>query len=326
MNRAWLRLILLSNNGPRVLVTGASGFIGSHLVPELVEKGYDVYLLERYVTGRYVLGGQRDLITLFGDLRDFQAARQAIRDVQPEIVVHLAALSAVSYSYEHPQEVLETNFLGTVNLAEACMHEVGHFTHFLFAGTSEEYGNNGDSPKTEDSVLRPNSPYSVSKVSADKYLNYMWDAYKFPMTILRPFNSYGRKDNTHFVVERTIKQAITGQEVRLGDPKPLRDFLYVDDHVNGYLACLEQPEKAIGQVFNFCTGHGVTIEELVQEIVKLTGFSGNVLWNTIPRRPLDIDQLIGSPSKANKVLGWKAKYDLERGLKLTVDYWKQKLH
>jgi len=315
----------LSNDGVRVLVSGASGFIGSQLVPKLVARGYEVYLSERYVTGRYVLGAQKDLPTVFADLRDFQATRQAIREVQPEIVVHLAALSAVSYSYEHPQEVLETNFLGTVNLAEACLREVGHFAHFLFAGTSEEYGNNGVNLKTEESTLCPDSPYSVSKVAADKYLNYMWDVYGFPVTILRPFNSYGRKDNTHFVVERAIKQALTSQQVRLGDPKPIRDFLYVDDHVNAYLSCLEQREKVRGQTFNFCTGHGVTVRELVEKIVRLTEFSGEVLWNTIPKRPLDIAELIGDPAKARKILGWRAEYDLDKGLELTVEYWRKKL-
>lgn len=306
-------------------MTGASGFIGSHLVPRLLELGYEVHSLERYVTGRYVLGEARQVETVFGDLRDLQTARQVLKKVQPHKVVHLAALSAVSYSYEHPQEVLETNFMGTVNLAEACMQEVGQFGHFLFAGTSEEYGNNGARPQTEKSPLRPNSPYSASKVAADRYLNYMWDAYGFPVTILRPFNSYGRKDNTHFIVERTIVQALSANQIRLGDPTPVRDFLYVDDHVNAYLACLEQPKNAIGQTLNFCTGRGVTIKELVEKICNLTGFAGQVLWNTIPKRPLDIHGLIGSPVESARLLGWKPKYQLEDGLRKAVDYWKQKL-
>lgn len=306
-------------------MTGASGFIGSHLVPRLLERGYEVYALERYVTGRYVLGETRKVKTVFGDLRDSQTARQVIRKVQPDKVVHLAALSAVSYSYEHPQEVLETNFMGTVNLAEACMQEVGDFSHFLFAGTSEEYGNNGTLPQTEDSPLRPNSPYSASKGAADRYLDYMCDAYGFPVTILRPFNSYGRKANTHFIVERTIVQALSAKEIRLGDPTPVRDLLYVDDHIDAYLACLEQPKNAIGQTFNFCTGRGVTIKELVEKVSDFTGFSGQVLWNTIPKRPLDIRELIGSSAKSARLLGWKPKYQLEDGLRKTVDYWKQKL-
>lgn len=309
----------------KVLVTGGSGFIGSHLIPKLLEKGYDVYSLERYVTGRYVLGAHGHLTkTVFGDLRDTSAIRKLIREIQPDAVIHLAAISAVAYSYEHPNEVLETNFLGTVNLAEACLREVPHFKHFLFAGTSEEYGNQEKFPIKENAELHPNSPYAVSKVAADKYLQYLYDAYEFPITILRNFNTYGRKDNTHFVVERTIVQMLKENVVRLGDPTPVRDFLYVDDHVNSYMTCLGN-EKAIGEIFNFSTGYGTSIEQLVNLIKELTDYKGEIVWNTIPKRPLDITKLVGDFSKAKNLLGWKPKYTLKEGLELTIKYWKEKL-
>jgi len=308
----------------KILVTGGNGFIGSHLIPRLVELEHDVYSLERYVTGRYVLGGERTVKTVFCDLRDHFAVRSAIRNIEPEAVIHLASISSVSYSYEHPQEVIETNFLGTVNLAEACMREVPSFKHFLFAGTSEEYGNSKVNPKTEDSPMCPNSPYSASKVAADKYLQYMRDAYGFPTTVLRNFNTYGRKDNTNFVVERTIVQMLKGKNVRLGDPLPVRDFLYVDDHVNSFLTCLSNG-KALGEVFNFCTGRGTSIKQLVELISELTGFRGQVNWNTIPSRPLDIAELVGDCSKANRLLDWRHKYELKDGLQLTIDFWKTRL-
>lgn len=306
----------------KVLVTGGSGFIGAELLPKLVELGHEVCSLERYVTGRYVLGART--ATVFGDLRDGFSIRKLVKDVQPEAVIHLAAISPVAYSYDHPQEVFEVNALGTINLAEACLREVPNFKHFLYAGTSEEYGNQDKFPVTEDAELRPNSPYSVSKVAADKYLQYMRAAYDFPVTVLRPFNTYGRKDNTHFVVERTITQMLQGKTVRLGDPTPARDFIYVDDHVDAYLTCLNNP-KAKGEVFNFCTGRDITIKELIGLISKLTGFKGKVQWNTIPARPLDIKKLVGSYEKAKKVLGWRLKYTLEEGLKKTIEFWESKL-
>jgi len=305
----------------RILVTGGTGFIGSHLIPRLLSEGHEVYSLERYVTGRYVLG---EVKAVFADLRDAFAVRKVVREVQPEAVIHLASISPVSYSYDHPQEVFETNALGTINLAEACLREVHHFEHFLFAGTSEEYGNQEKFPITEEAELRPNSPYAVSKVAADKYLQYMKDAYDFPVTILRPFNTYGRKDNTHFVVERAITQMLKEKIVKLGDPNPVRDFLYVDDHVEAYLKCLDN-EKAKGEVFNFCTGRGVSIKELVELIAKLTGFEGEVIWGTIPARPLDIKKLVGSYEKANHTLGWRPTVTLEEGLRKTIDFWKRKL-
>lgn len=308
----------------KILVTGGSGFIGSRLIPRLVESGHDVYCLERYVTGRYVLGGQRKVKTVFGDLREHFAVRKFIREVQPDAVIHLASISPVSYSYDHPNEVIETNFLGTVNLAECCLRENPYFKQFLFAGTSEEYGNHEKTPINENMELHPNSPYAVSKVAADKYLQYMHDAYDFPVTILRNFNTYGRKDNSHFVVERTIAQMLQKKVVSLGNPNPVRDFLFVEDHVNSYLTCLNN-EKSIGEVFNFCTGRGTSIAQLTEILADLTNFEGDVEWNTIPQRPFDIAVLVGDYSKAKHTLGWESKYSLEEGLELTVDFWKSKL-
>jgi len=308
----------------KILVTGGSGFIGSHLIPELVKLEYDVYSLERYVTGRYVLGGRRAVKTVFGDLRDSFHIRNVIRNIQPDAVVHLASISPVSYSYDHPNEVLETNFLGTVNLAESCSREVPHFKHFLFAGTSEEYGDQKVMPLKETSPLRPCSPYAVSKIAADKYLQYMRDAHNFPVTILRNFNTYGRKENTHFVVERIIVQMLEGKSVMLGNPKPVRDFLYVDDHVNSYMTCLGN-DNAIGEIFNFCTGRGISIAQLVESVKKITHFKGEMIWNTIPERPFDPMTLIGDCSKAKQLLDWKPRFSLEKGLKFTIKFWKEKL-
>lgn len=306
----------------RVLVTGGSGFIGSHLIPKLAELGHDVYSLERYVTGRYVLGAKT--MTVFGDLRDSFTIRKLVKETQPDAVIHLASISPVAYSYDHPQEVFEVNALGTINLAEACLREVPHLKHFLFAGTSEEYGNQTEFSTKEDAELKPNSPYSVSKVAADKYLQYMRDAYDFPVTVLRLFNTYGRKDNVHFVVERTITQMLQGKTIKLGDSTPVRDLIYVDDHINAYLTCLDN-EKAKGEVFNFCTGRGVSIKELVELIAGLVGFDGEVIWGTIPTRPLDIKKLVGNHEKAKRVLGWEPKYTLEEGLKRTIDFWRSRL-
>jgi len=307
-----------------VLVTGGSGFIGSRLIPKLVELEHDVYSLERYVTGRYVLGGRYVVKTVFSDLRNYFTLRNTIRKVQPEAVVHLASISPVSYSYDHPIEVMETNFLGTVNLAESCLREVPQFRHFLFAGTSEEYGNQENTPIKESAELRPCSPYAVSKVAADKYLQYMYDAYDFPVTILRNFNTYGRKNNTHFVVERIIVQMLEEKTVMLGDPTPVRDLLYIDDHVSSYVTCLEN-EKAIGEVFNFCTRRGTSITQLVELMKELIGFKREVVWNTIPERPLDVAVLVGDNSKAKRLLGWKPKFTLKKGLQLTINFWKEKI-
>lgn len=309
----------------RILVTGTTGFVGSRLLERLAEiGGHDLYSLQRYVTGRYVLGADHGVKVVFCDLRDHFAVKCVIREMQPEAVFHLAAISPVSYSYDHPNEVLDANLTGTVNLAEACLREVPHFKHFLFASTSETFGN-GPLPKREDTPQAPNSPYAVSKHAAEKYVMYMWDAYKFPMTVLRPFNTYGRRDNTHFLVERMLVQMLRGDTVKLGDPTPERDLLYVDDHVEAYLACLAKPQASIGQAFNFCTGEKLTVRELADKMRAITGFKGQILWDTIPKRPLDIQVLYGDSSKAKSVLGWEAKVSLDDGLRRTADFWRKKL-
>ncbi len=306
----------------RILITGSTGFIGSHLLLPLVEQNHDVFYLDRYMTGACVSGVEQRVKPVLCDLRDHSAIQQVIKEIQPEAVVHLASISPVAYSYNHPGEVIESNLIGTVNLAEACLREVPHFRQFLFASTSETYGN-GPLPKTEETPQNPNSPYSVSKLAAEKYLLYMRDAYGFPVIVLRPFNTYGRKDNAHFIVERTVTQMLRSDTVKLGDPTPIRDLLYIDDHVNGYLSCLGN-DKANGEVFNFCTGRGISVRELVDLLREITGFQGEVIWNSIPKRPLDIQALIGDYSKAARILEWQPKVQLENGLRLTVDYWRQK--
>lgn len=300
----------------RVLLTGASGFIGSRLIPKLTELGHEVHALHRYVTGRYVLGENVNIV--HANLDDSDGITRIVEEVDPEIVVHLGAISAVSYSYNHPLEVNNVNYMGLIRLAEACRIHCTDFKQFVSAGTSEEYGNQIHFPIREDAVLHPNSPYAVAKAASTQYLEYMRDAYDFPITVCRPFNTYGRTENNHFVTERILSQMLRGEkEVRLGDPTPVRDMMFRDDHVNAYLHVLENGD-AIGEKINFCTGLGYSIAELVSICAELTDWKGKVVWNTIPKRPLDIDVLIGDNSKA-RGLGWEPEYSLPEGLAKTID-------
>ncbi len=307
----------------KVLVTGASGFVGSELAMALLKK-YEVHILERYVTGRYSFDSKKHVVTHHANLADFPAIKNVIKEIQPDYVIHLAAISAVSFSYDHFVEVTEANYTGTINLAEACYREVPHFKQFIFAGTSEEYGmtlKNRKEKLTEDSELIPNSPYAIAKVSADMYLRYMKQAYNFPMTVMRPFNTYGRRGNAHFFIERTITQMLSGKKVYLGDRSTVRDWVYIDDHIDAYIKALGN-KKAVGEAIQICTGKGYTTEETANMIAKLTGFDGEIVWNATPKRPLDAQVLIGDNSKARKLLGWEPKYDLETGLKKAIEYWK----
>lgn len=312
----------------RILVTGGTGFVGSRLLERLAESSNnELYSLQRYVTGRDDLAPMQNTKALakiaFCDLRDPAAVKSAVREIQPEVVFHLASISPVSYSYDHPNEVMDVNLSGTINLAESCRRENPSLKHFLFASTSETYGN-GPLPKREDTPQSPNSPYSVSKLAAEKYLLYMWQACKFPVTVLRAFNTYGRRDSSDYLVERMIVQMLRGGVVRLGDPTPARDLLYIDDHVDAYLACLSKAQASIGEIFNVCTGEKLTVRSLAEKLRDMTDFHGEIIWNTIPPRPLDIHVMYGDPGKAKSALGWLPRTKLDVGLSRTIEFWRIK--
>jgi nucleoside-diphosphate-sugar epimerase len=305
----------------KILCTGSTGFVGSHLSLKLSEQGHDVCCLERYVVGRQFEGNNRRVV--HADLNDHSTIKEIVTREQPDIVVHLAAISPVAYSYTHWSEVLQTNFTATANLAEVCRINVPDLKQFVFAGTSEEYGQQKEFPIKENADLKPNSPYAVAKVAADKYLRMLYDAYGFPVTIMRPFNTYGRNGNIHFVTERIINQMLNNDNLCLGDPSPIRDFMFIDDHVNGYLRAIGN-NAAVNRAFNICSGVGITIEKYVELIGDLIGWKGKVTWGTVPNRPNDITCLIGDNHKIWDILGWKQTVSLETGLKKTIEMLKEK--
>ncbi len=318
----------------KILLTGASGFIGQGLEKKLLERNseiHEIHDLERYVTGRYnhyqnPKGDGKGISKHYVDLKDYHSVKTLVKELNPDYIIHLAAISPVAYSYENYIEVTEVNYIASINLAEAA-RSTGNLKQFIFAGTSEEYGLailDKSQKLTESSELKPNSPYAVAKIATDMYLQYMGMAYDFPYTVMRPFNTYGRKDNNHFFIERTITQMLGGNSVRLGDPDAIRDWVYVDDHVEGYLKALDN-KKAFGQTIQLCTGKGYTTKETAELIAEMTGYKGSIEWNSTPKRPLDAKVLIGDNSKAKKLLGWEPKYDLRQGLEKTISFWKERL-
>jgi len=307
----------------RVLVTGSTGFIGENLCRRLKEEGYDVWCMERYVTGRYKRG--RDYPTVFADLRDQVSLRRALVTSSPEVIIHLAALTPVSYSFQHPLEVNDVNYLGTIRLAETFLDYSDYPEGFIFASSSEVYGDQDVFPIRETARYNPLSPYAVSKVSCEVYLQYMYRTFDLPVVIVRPFNTYGRTRDHHFLVESAIYQMLTSDVCYLGDPDPERDFLYVDDHVSGYLSILDNLDVCIGETFNLCTGRSLSIREAVEAIRETTDFKGEIVWNSLPRRPRDIRRLQGSHVKVSLATGWHPKVSFEEGVSLTVDRWRENL-
>lgn len=311
----------------RILITGASGFIGSILAKRLEREGHDVVGMYRYVAdGRYDFY-QLDK-KIICDIRDRDGVIKAVIDSRPDTVYHLAAMSAVSYSFIAPVEVTEVIYIGTMNIVDAC-HKA-RVPHLINASTSEFYGHQEVFPITEDAIPYPLSPYSVAKVAAEEYIRFMARTESLPYTIIRAYNTYNRSQvhKEYFVIERAITQALRTGHIHLYTPEPVRDLLDRDSHVDAYVKCLGNT-RAIGHEINIGTGYGVTIGEAIELVAKIvheeTGKDIKISWDMKPDRPHDIQRLICSNEKAKDILGWKPLYALEDGLRLAVREWREVL-
>jgi nucleoside-diphosphate-sugar epimerase len=313
----------------KIFVTGASGFIGSHLCERLLGEGHDVATLMRQ-TNRMnypsVKKLQGRVQFYYGSLADPIAVDRAIDDFRPEAVCALGAISPVAYSFEHPDEVTKTNYLGQVYLAESALRRCDNLKKFIFAGSMEEYGfTSKREPFVETDELRPACPYAVAKVATEKYLQYMHYAYKFPAICFRQTNSYGRAENDFFIVERAIVQMLQGNEINLGEPRPIRNFIHIDDLIDLYVAALKSDSSVHGEVFNTGPANGLSIEELVTKIADLIGWHGKINWHTRPVRAGEIFYLNSSGEKAKQMLDWEPQVSLADGLARTVEIWAENL-
>ena len=319
----------------KVLITGITGFIGAELAHKLLSQGYEVYGFVQHVVGRDLscLEDIKEKINLVTcDIRDQFSVRNSIKKISPDVVLHLAALSPVRLSFEHPFGFQDSNFIGTINIAESLRELYGpEKVRLVVASTAEVYGiQEKNEPFIENLRLNPSSPYSVSKASLDMYLRMLYTIYSFNVVILRNSNTFGRKYDPSFFTEYLITEMLKGKEIYIGAPNSVRDYMYVDDHVNSYLLAMNSP-TAKGQVFNIAGGRGYTNQEWTLKIADLLEFPKEKIHfgqypPGYPNRPLPSDQpyLVLNPTKAKTVLGWNQTITPEEGLKLTVDYWKER--
>ncbi len=318
----------------RIFVTGITGFLGEKLSKKLLLNGHQIATLARNVsvsdrpvasnTESMIRGEKTSGITYFyGDLTDYLAIYDALSSYKPDVIVHLGAQTSVAYSFTHIHEVFNVNFLGTVNMAEAARRALPKLKRFIFSGSVEEYGIQTKFPTKETSELRAASPYAVAKIASEKFLKYLYDAYGFPTIVFRNANSYGRKFNHQFVIESIIHQMFSGKSpIKLGDPDPIRDFIFEEDLLNAYVLATESENKAIlGEAINITSGESVSIKDLAEKIRDITKYSGEIQWGSFPKRALEIPKLNMDNSKAKKLLGWNTKYSLDEGLKITASYY-----
>lgn len=315
--------------GARVLVTGAGGFLGSHLVEALAAQGARVRASVRYTSrgdlGALTLLPAETLQTLdirHGDLRDSAAVLEAMEGC--EAVFHLGALISIPYSYQHPREVVETNVMGTLNILEAARRT--HPRCVVHLSSSEVYGTAQAVPMTEQHPLRAQSPYAASKIGADQLAESYHRSFDVPVTTVRPFNTYGPRQSARAVIPTIIVQALAGAEIRLGALHPRRDFTFVRDTVHGLLLAAATPE-AVGHVVNLGSDHEVAIGDLAKMILDLCGCSVPIVTEERRVRPpeSEVGHLRADTTLARRLLRWHPAVPLEEGLQETIAWMREHL-
>lgn len=311
-------------SGRRVLVTGAGGFIGSHLAERLARAGAEVRAFVRY-TSRGDHGWLEDVaadaaqsIEVFrGDLANPEAVQGAMSGC--EAVFHLGALIPIPYSYRHPREFVTANVEGTLNVLEAARREEP--ARVVHTSTSEVYGTAQRVPIDEEHPLRPQSPYAASKVGADQLALSYQRSFGTPVVVARPFNTYGPRQSARAVIPTIATQALARDVVELGATSPTRDFLYVEDTAAGIVACSEA-DGVDGEVVNLGTGSEISIGELAERILHLTGSEVSVSLDEERLRPADseVERLVADVTKARRLLDWEPRVELDEGLRQTIEW------
>jgi len=319
----------VSWSGRKVLVTGAAGFIGSHLAEALARDGAEVRAFVRY-NSRNDYGWLeqlddtlRDEVEIFrGDLTNPEAVANAVKD--RETVFHLGALIPIPYSYEHPREFVEANAVGTLNVLEACRREpVRRVVH---TSTSEVYGTALRVPIDEEHPLNAQSPYAATKIAADQLALSYRRSFDTPVVVARPFNTYGPRQSARAVIPTLITQALALESVELGSTHPTRDFLYVEDLARGFMRCAEA-DGVEGEVINLGTGTEISIAELAETVFRLVGRESALTYSEDRARPgkSEVERLLADASKAKRLLDWEAEVSLEEGLRRTIEWFEGSL-
>jgi NAD dependent epimerase/dehydratase len=309
----------------KVLVTGADGFIGSHLTEMLLEKGYSVKALSYYNSFNYLgwLEGIKHpkLEVVTGDIRDPHFCKSLLKEV--DVVFHLAALIAIPFSYVSPDSYIDTNVKGTLNICQAA-RENGNI-RVIHTSTSEVYGTAQYVPIDEKHPLQAQSPYSASKIGADAIAMSFFNAFNLPLTIVRPFNTYGPRQSTRAVIPTIITQIAGGiKEIKLGDLAPTRDFSYVRDTCRGFIQ-LAECERAIGETVNIGSNFEISIGNTLELVRKLMDADVRFTMDDERIRPetSEVFRLWCDNSKINRLTGFKPQFTLEQGLKETIDWFNE---
>lgn len=314
----------------KVLVTGADGFIGSHLVESLLEKGYDVKAFTMYNSfntwgwlDTFSKEKLKEIEIFSGDIRDPNGVKEVLKGV--DAVFHLAALIAIPFSYHSPDSYVDTNIKGTLNVLQAA--RALETERVLITSTSEVYGTAQYVPIDEKHPFQGQSPYSATKIGADRLAESFYRSFNLPVSIVRPFNTYGPRQSARAVIPTIISQLLSGQtEIKLGSLAPTRDFNYVKDTASGFIAVAES-DKTIGEEINIATQHEISIGDLANEIISQINPNAKIVRDEQRLRPekSEVDRLLGCNEKIKRLTDWKPSYTLAEGLNETIRFIKDNL-
>lgn len=314
----------------KVLVTGADGFIGSHLVETLLDEGYKVrafVLYNSFNTWGWLDTFSKeklDKIEIFtGDVRDPNAVRQAAKGV--DAIFHLAALIAIPYSYYAPDAYVDTNIKGTLNILQAARDL--NIERVLVTSTSEVYGTAQYVPIDEKHPYQGQSPYSATKIGADRIAESFYRSFELPVTIVRPFNTFGPRQSARAVIPTIITQLLSGKtEIKLGSLTPTRDFNYVKDTARGFLE-IYRSDKTIGQEINIATQKEISIGQLAEELIRQINPQAKIVCDEQRLRPTksEVERLLGCNAKIKELTAWEPRYTFEEGLAETIEFLKNNL-
>ncbi|AIY79887.1 SDR family NAD(P)-dependent oxidoreductase [Clostridium botulinum] len=311
----------------KVLVTGADGFIGSHLCEILLENGYDVRAFVYYNSFNSwgwldsLDKNKKSKIDIFsGDIRDPNGVREAMKGIDE--VFHLAALIAIPFSYHSPDSYVDTNIKGTLNVLQASREL--NTKRILITSTSEVYGTAKYVPIDENHPFQGQSPYSATKIGADRIAESFYRSFDLPLTIVRPFNTYGPRQSARAVIPTIITQLLCGEkQIKLGSLIPTRDFNYVKDTANGFLE-ISKSEKTIGEEINIATSKEISIRDLASEIIRQINKDATIICDEERLRPekSEVNRLLGSNEKIKKLTNWEPKFTFAEGIKETIDWFR----
>lgn len=313
----------------KVLVTGADGFIGSHLVEELLGEGCDVRAFVYYNSfnnwgwlDTFPKDKLKNIDVFPGDIRDPNGVRKAMKDI--EIVFHLAALIAIPFSYHSPDSYVDTNIKGTLNVLQSSMEN--RCGKILITSTSEVYGTAQYVPIDEKHPFQGQSPYSATKIGADRIAESFYRSFDLPVTIVRPFNTYGPRQSARAIIPTIIIQLLNGKnEIQLGSLTPTRDFNYVIDTVRGFIE-IARSDKTVGAEINIASQDEISIGKLAEELIKQINPKTKIITDSIRIRPekSEVNRLLGSNEKIKKLTKWTQKYSFQQGLKETISWFRDK--